>query len=786
MAREDAEPAAVRRPAAAPARARLELRGSVQGVGFRPFVHRLAAELELAGAVWNTPRGVTIEVEGDPSALDEFARRVVADRPAVAAIRDCARTDLAALGERGFRIAPSRGHGGRAVDVLPDLATCPSCLAEVLDPGDRRHRYPFTNCTHCGPRFTIIESLPYDRSGTSMRRFTMCDACRHEYEDPGDRRFHAQPIACPACGPQLALWAPDGAVLAVRDDALRAAADAVRGGRIVAIKGLGGFQLAVDATDARAVARLRQRKHRHEKPLALMVATLDVAREVCALDVASTDLLTAPSAAIVIAYRAAGADRIADAVAPGNPTLGIMLPTTAMHHLLLRAVDRPVVATSGNLSEEPICTDERDALRRLAGIADLLLVHDRAIVRHADDSVVRALPDGPLVLRAGRGFAPEAIPLAEDGPTVLALGAHQKSSVALATGDRAVLGQHIGDLTTAEAVDAFARTTADLPRLYAAAPAVVAHDLHPDYHGTQHAGRLALPRIAVQHHHAHVAAAMAEHALDGEVLGVAWDGSGYGTDGTIWGGELLRCTRLGFTRAARLRPFALPGGDAAIREPRRAALGLLHGLGEDVDPAAALPGAFEPTELATLRALLDRGSLCPRTSSVGRLFDAVAALFGLRFVTRHEGHAALELELAAERADETAGPYRLPLVDEPGDQPGHGESGSATAARWQLDWRPLVGALLADRERGAAVGALARAFHVALADAIVTVAERCGLPRVVLTGGCFQNALLTQLATRTLGLAGFAVFRHHLIPPNDGGIALGQVTVARARLRGER
>jgi hydrogenase maturation protein HypF len=760
-------------------RLRIRVRGSVQGVGFRPFVYRRASELGVAGWVANTAEGVTIEAEGALQDLDRLLEALRHEAPAHATVAEVRIERTLPRGEPGFVIRTSETGGPPTTAVLPDLATCRDCLHEVFDPANRRYLYPFTNCTACGPRFSIIEDLPYDRARTTMRGFAMCRACRAEYEDPLDRRFHAEPNACPECGPQLALWDTRGASLAVRHEALETASDALRGGLILAVKGLGGFHLMVDARDEQAVARLRARKRREEKPLALMFPSpADVMRH-CEVASAEMDLLASRAAPIVLLRRAEaeGVTPVATAVAPHNPYLGCMLPYTPLHHLLMRALGFPVVATSGNLSDEPMAIDERDALRRLAGIADLFLVHDRPIVRVIDDSLVRLAAGRPMLLRHARGHAPAPVASGGFPDGMLAVGGHLKTTVALTTGGAVVLSQHIGDLDTAEARDAHGRTRASLERLYRVRPAAVVADLHPDYASTRFAFESGLPVTQVQHHVAHVAACMAEHDLEPPALGVAWDGTGYGADGTVWGGEFLLVTGDGFERVAHLRHFRLPGGEAAVREPRRAALGLLHeGLGEtalemrDLAPVAA----FAPRERAVLGRMLAGGINAPWTSSAGRLFDAVAALLGIRQETSYEGQAASELEWAISTLQSDAHyPLELRL--------GEDDTGSQVLI---LDWEPALRALLADIRSGTAPAAIAAAFHNGLACAIVDVAARVGAKRVALSGGCFQNRYLMEGTVRGLCDAGFEPYWHERVPPNDGGLALGQIAWAARRQRG--
>lgn len=784
------------------ARLKLALRGAVQGVGFRPFVYRLANELGLTGWVNNSPQGVFIEVEGTRNALEQFHSRLGTDKPPRSFIQSCEATWLDAAGYDGFVIRDSEVAGDKTTLVLPDIATCPDCLHEIFDPANRRYRYPFTNCTNCGPRFSIIEALPYDRANTSMRGFRMCPACRAEYDNPTDRRFHAQPNACPVCGPQIELWpgnVPPKAGepprrLAHGNNALLAAAHVIRCGHIVAVKGIGGFHLFVDARNDTAVQRLREKKHREEKPFALMFPTIEGVKVVCEVSSLEERLVCSPEAPIVL-LRKLGVPHssICPCIAPGNPNLGVMLPFNPLQHLLLAELGFPVVATSGNLSDEPICTDEFEALERLHGIADVFLVHNRPIVRHVDDSIVRVMMGREMMLRRARGYAPLPIEMRDancETGCVLAVGAHLKNSVALAVGDQAFVSQHIGDLETEPANHAFRRATADLPRLYDATPQIVAADLHPDYLSTQFAaeavekqGQL-MPAdgdqqdaptglIHVQHHVAHALSCVAENEVDLPVLGVAWDGTGYGTDGTIWGGEFFRITRDTAERVAHWRPFPLPGGDTAAKEPRRAALGLLYELfGPQVFERTDLTSlaALSSEELTTLKTMLEHRLNTPRCCSVGRLFDAIASLTNLRQKTRFEGQAAMELEFAiAHNSTETKASYPVGL--------------QADGSMLVLDWQPLVAGILEDVSQMVATSEISARFHNTLAETIVSVAKRACCQRVALSGGCFQNRYLTERTVTRLHAEGFQPYWHQRVPPNDGGVALGQIVAARRQLR---
>jgi hydrogenase maturation protein HypF len=779
-------------------RLRIEIHGAVQGVGFRPYVYRLAIELALAGWVINDSSGVFLEVEGPHHALQEFLARLPAEQPPRAIVQSLEAGWLEPAGYESFEIRHSDHAGSKTVVVLPDIATCPECLAELRNPANRRYRYPFTNCTNCGPRFTIIDALPYDRPNTTMRRFALCPDCLHEYENPLDRRFHAQPNACPVCGPGLALYARsqnlaggpsrlegsgwpsrvvsrDGTgewvLQAQRDDALRGAVSALRAGNILAVKGLGGFHLMANASDADAIARLRAGKPRREKPFALMARDLVQARTLCEVPEAAEELLVSAEAPIVLLRRLPGAP-VADEVAPGNPYLGVMLPYTPLHHLLMEELDGPVVATSGNLTDEPICTDEWEALDRLGHLADVFLVHDRPITRHVDDSVSAVVAGGPRLLRRARGYAPLPVSLRREMPAILAVGAHLKNTVALSVGRQAFISQHIGDLETPGALAAFERVIADFLRLYEIRPVAIAHDLHPDYLSTHWAADNAGSSdllIPVQHHHAHLASCLAENGWEGQALGVTWDGTGYGIDGTMWGGEFLVGNAAGFQRVAHLRPFRLPGGEAAIREPRRLALALLWELyGDGAFDLEDLPcvRAFRPGERKVLAQMLARGTHAPVTTAAGRLFDAFAALIGLRQQVTFEGQAAMQLEWTSDPSVDEAYPLAI--------------QGGMPAV---LDWAPLVEAALDDMRRATPPETMAARFHNALVGGIAAVARLAGQPAIALSGGCFQNRRLTERAAERLRADGFQVLLHSQVPPNDGGISLGQLAVAAERLK---
>jgi hydrogenase maturation protein HypF len=737
-------------------------------------MYRLATDLGLTGWVANTPDGAELEIEGSEDAVRRFVLGIEDALPPRAAVHSLEVTYLDPIGYAIFEIRDSRQLGRRIAHVPPDIATCRDCLKELFDPQDRRYRYPFINCTNCGPRFSIITSLPYDRPHTTMASFVMCAECRAEYENPRDRRFHAQPNACPQCGPRVVLSDQAGAVICAEDHAIAAAVEALHAGQIIAVKGLGGFHLLVRADSDRAVCELRTRKRREEKPLALMCPTLEWVRALCEVNELEARALTGPEHPIVLlAKRTEPEWPLSDAVAPGNPNLGVMLPYTPLHHLVLSDLAVPVVATSGNLSDEPICIDEHDAFERLRDIADLFLVHNRPIQRHVDDSIVRVLAGREQVLRRARGYAPLPIPVPQPGPVVLAVGAHLKNTVALALDECVFISQHIGDLDTGPARDAHRRVCADLETLYDATVRAVGRDRHPDYASSIEAvsrSRQDVPVIPVQHHYAHVLSCMADNGLQAPVLGVSWDGTGLGDDGTIWGGEFLRIADDDYQRVAHFRPFPVPGGDAAMREPRRSALGLLYAM-----MGSAALSAFhtdddewDRSSAPVLVRMIERSINAPLTSSVGRLFDAAASLLGIRHVSRFEGQAAMELEWLV-RNDASSSPYTL--------------SAATTREKLILDWEPMISSMRADLAEGVPLAGIARGFHDCLAQAIVTVARSVGVERVVLTGGCFQNRYLTETAVRMLDEAGFRAYVHQRVPPNDGGIALGQAVAARLAMR---
>jgi hydrogenase maturation protein HypF len=746
-------------------RTAVRVEGIVQGVGFRPFVYSLATRLGLGGLVGNDVDGVFAEIEGAPEAVKEFLLSLERDAPPLARIERVTATPLAPDGCADFAIAPSAPDGQRHALVPADTAACADCLAELADPADRRYGYPFINCTNCGPRFTIIGDVPYDRALTTMAGFAMCRRCAAEYHDPADRRFHAQPVCCPACGPRLSLLRPDGTQ--VLGDPLTIAAGVLRQGQALAVKGLGGYHLAVEAASESAAAALRQRKHREDKPFAVMVADAAAAARLCEVSQAEADLLASPRRPIVLLARRPDAS-IAAAVAPGNRQLGIMLPYTPLHHLLLRQAGGPIVLTSGNVSDEPIAFRDADALSRLSGLADAFLTNDRAIHIRTDDSVVRAFRGRPSVLRRSRGYVPEPLAVrAGFRRPVLACGAELKNTFCLGSGGRAFISQHIGDLENYETLRSFSEGIEHFKRLFDITPELVAHDLHPDYLSTRYAAGLSGVELAgVQHHHAHIASCLADNGADGPVIGVAFDGTGYGTDGTIWGGEFLVADLAGFERAGHLAAVPMPGGAAAIRQPWRMAAAYLDAAG---GPLAGLDVARRnEASWAPAIQLARRGINAPLTSSAGRLFDAVAAVLGVRDAINYEGQAAVELEQLADTTER--GSYRARIRPGP---------------PVQVAGADLVRAVADDLIAGTSRAVIAARFHNGVAAVIeeccTLLREQHGLMVVALSGGVFQNLLLCNEVIGRLTARGFDVLVHSQVPCNDGGISLGQAVVAGAR-----
>jgi hydrogenase maturation protein HypF len=777
-------------------RASVRVEGVVQGVGFRPFVQTLARRLELTGRVGNDGAGVFIEVEGPSSAVEKFLAALRAEAPPMAQIEkvttvrrqrsaetdgdtDGADSTSAAAADAfdGFEIVPSTAGGPRSTLVSADSAVCADCLAELADPADRRYRYPFINCTGCGPRFTIVRDVPYDRPNTTMAAFPMCAACAREYRDPANRRFHAQPVCCPTCGPRLRLMDRERQPIRANEDPLSCAADLLRAGRVLAVKGLGGYHLAADAGSESAVAALRAGKHREDKPFALMVGTVDEARRLCVVDEAARRLLTSHRRPVVLMDRLAGAP-VADAVAPGCRQLGIMLPYTPLHHLLVAQFGGLLVMTSGNVSDEPIAYRDDDAFHRLAGIAPAFLTHDRAIYVRTDDSVARTWRGRPMPVRRSRGYAPEPLTLPWRFPRpVLACGAELKNTFCVAKDDHAFCSHHIGDLENFETLRSFEEGIDHFCRLFGIDPAIVAHDLHPDYLSTKYALSRAgeADVVSVQHHHAHIASCLADNGEPGPALGVAFDGTGYGDDATIWGGEFLLADLVGYQRMGHLATVPLPGGAAAVKQPWRMAVAYLDRAFEGDPPTAS--AVLRRHELAwrQVAALGRAGVNSPLTSSAGRLFDAVAAVLGVRDEVNYEGQAAVELEQFADPGE--GGAYPVTLEG----------GGAGEAAPLQVSGAALMRSIVSDLQSGVDPSAIATRFHNTVAVMIGTMCrelrERTGVTTVALSGGVFQNRLLLDRASDLLAADGFRVLTHTRVPCNDGGISLGQAAVAGALRR---
>jgi len=751
-------------------RLRIAIQGVVQGVGFRPFIFKLATELKLAGWVLNSSQGVFIEVEGEKDTLKRFLLRVQSEKPAHSYFQSFEASYLDKVGYSDFEIRKSQDSGEKTVLVLPDIATCPECLAETLDPHNRRFNYPFTNCTLCGPRYSIIESLPYDRPNTSMKHFEMCPTCLSEYQNPLDRRFHAQPNCCPACGPVVSLWDSNGKELATGVSSFDRVTEGLKTGKIVALKGIGGFHLMANASDKEAIEKLRFRKRRSEKPLAVMMSSIDQVRQECAVDDFEARLLLSSESPIVLLDRNTQFQNSAidSSVAPDNPTLGVLLPYSPLHHILMSRLDFPVVATSGNLSNEPICIDENEAINRLKGIADLFLVHNRPIVRSVDDSVVRIVKERELVYRRSRGYVPLPIQLKKSTPPALAVGAHQKNSVGFQIGQNAFISQHIGDLETEESYSAFLETISSFEKLFDVSPDCVICDEHPEYLSTKFAEELNIPSIKVQHHYAHVASCMAENQLEGNVLGISWDGTGFGKDETIWGGEFLHFNLDQVARILKFHSFCLPGATQAIKEPRRSALGVLYEtFGDEIFEMDQLKTiqAYTKSELKLIRQMMKSGFNSPKTTSVGRLFDAVASITGIRQSVSFEGQGAMELEF---QTNDLSGKDFYPF-----------EIGEV------IDWRPMIRELVNDVCRGENLHKIATKFHNFLVEVILEVAERVQEPRVVLSGGCFQNKFLLERSIDRLTEKKFVPYWHQRVPPNDGGICLGQLYLKANNIKDE-
>jgi len=757
-------------------RARGAIQGIVQGVGFRPFVYQLASRHGLSGHVANTPIGVEIEVEGTEADIDIFTRAVVTEHPPLAYIASVRWEEIEPTHEPRFSIVESRAGSKRSALISPDVCICPDCLSEMRDPTNRRFRYPFINCTNCGPRYTIIQDIPYDRAATTMRTFTMCRACQEEYDDPANRRFHAQPNACWACGPRTSLHGRDGRAIQCEDPA-QSSIELLHQGKILAIKGLGGFHLVVDASNHPAVVRLRKRKHREEKPLAVMVRDMDVAHTIAHISAEEAALLCSRQRPIVL-LKKRRSHGLSSQVAPMNRYLGVMLPYTPLHYLLMDGPYKALIMTSGNMTEEPICIDNDAAFSRLKGIVDFFLMHNRDIYLRSDDSVLRVMHGIPRQIRRSRGYVPMPIFLGGELkmlPSVLAVGGELKNTICLTKENRAFLSQHIGDMENLETFEFFSLTVSHLSRILEIEPEVVACDLHPDYLSTRFARKQKKCAVAaVQHHHAHIVSCMAEHGLNGPVIGVAMDGTGLGLDGHIWGGEVIVSDLASFVRKAHLEYVRLPGGDAAAKNPWRMALIYLYqAYGEDLFNLS-IPFArnLNQAEASIVLQMALKGVNSPLTSSCGRLFDAVSALLGLRSTIAYEGQAAVELEMA--QTGKNGGVYPWCVTVEEGV--------------WILDTAGIIRGIVKDIEKREGRGAIARRFHNTLIrmieDVCLRTREQTGIEQVALSGGAFQNATLLTGVSRTLKNGGFSVYAHARVPANDGGLCLGQAVCAGLRHSG--
>ena len=739
------------------------IRGVVQGVGFRPFIYRLAKELGINGWIINSSQGVFIEAEHTRLTLEKFIQKIETERPKNSYIQSYEHTWLDAEGFKDFEIRESNESGSKTALVLPDISTCNDCLEEIFDPGNRRYLYPFTNCTNCGPRYTIIADLPYDRCNTTMGEFEMCPDCRAEYSDPLNRRFHAEPTACPVCGPQVSLCDTDKKIISEKNSAIQDVVKYLKAGKIIALKGIGGYQLICDAGNNETVKRLRLRKKRNEKPFALMMTGMDQVKCECDVNEQEERLLLSVESPIVLLKKKKNINSsVSDECAKGNPFLGIMLPYSPLHHILMKEFGSAIVATSGNISEEPICTNDDDAFDKLGSIADYFLIHNRKILRYVDDSIVRYAGGNNVMLRRARGYAPLPVVMNNISVTTLAAGAHLKNTIALNKGSNVFISQHIGDLENVESINAFKEVISDIESFYELKPERVICDLHPDYISTRFSESLDIPVYKVQHHYAHVLSCMAENELDGsDLLGVSWDGTGYGTDCTIWGGEFIIPNGLDFKRAGYLKTFMLPGGEQAIHDVWKIGFSLLYDVfGEKVFSLSGIPFT-QSKEARIIRQMLDKEVNSPVTSSIGRLFDGISAIIGLKDKANFEAQAAMELEFATD--DVKTNEYFRFSIDE------------LTDGSLIFNWHDIVKGIVVDLGNKVSAGIISAKFHNSLTEAIVMVSKKVNLNKIILTGGCFLNKYLLEKTISRLSEEGFKVYTQQRVPPGDGGISLGQM-----------
>ena len=749
-------------------RIKIIIHGAVQGVGFRPFVYRLADEMKLNGWVINSSQGVFIEAESDKDILENFVLRIQKEKPPRSYIQSLEFSYLDPVGFKSFEIRKSKDEGDKTVLVLPDIAICDDCLHDIFDSNNRRYLYPFTNCTNCGPRYSIIEELPYDRQNTTMKNFEMCYECKEEYKNPRNRRFHAQPNACPKCGPQVELWDTNGYFLCEQNDAIIDVIDLIKKGKIAAVKGIGGFHLICDARNYESVMELRTRKNREEKPFALMFPNLESIKGNCEVSELEERLLLSPECPIVLLKKKAN-NKLFESSAPCNPYLGVMLPYTPLHHVLMKGLGIPVVATSGNLSEEPICINEKEAVKRLKRIADVFLVHNRPIARHIDDSIARIIAGREMVIRRARGYAPLPVKINNGKESIIAVGAHLKNTVALNIGKNVFISQHIGDLESTESYKAFENVIEDLTDIYDAEPEIMVSDMHPDYISTRFAEECKMELHKVQHHYAHILSCMAENEVEGNVLGISWDGTGFGLDRTIWGGEFLLIKENSFQRIGHLRTFHLPGGEKSIKEIWRTEIGLLYEIyGEKAFDT--LKDRFEKlcsqNELKILKTMLAKNINSPVTSSAGRLFDAVASIVNICNYASYEGKAAMMLEFAI-NDNNIRDSYPYEIIK---------EKSSESEFTYIVDWAPMIIEIIKEVNKGkTGVDIISVKFHNTLTDIIADISKKIGENKIVLSGGCFQNKYLIERTIKVLERKGFQVYWHQRVPTNDGGISLGQI-----------